>query len=271
MTFDRVVVGLDGSDYGFEALRQGLVLRAPDAPLVALTVLDAVTDRLPPVEPDPALKLLRRIQEHSSALLRGHPSCEAWVVRGEVLPTLLEHARREDASLIAVGAQQHGRLVGALLGSTATGVLHDAQCSVLLARPRLGERWSPRRIVVGVDGSEPSLAALETADELAARLGSSVTVLTGTSGKQVVRTEPLSARVDEWVPSHPVAVLVEQSVDADLVVVGSRGLHGIRSLGSVSERVAHRAHCSVLVVRPGNRVAAPAEETTVAACGRDAQ
>ena len=37
--------------------------------------------------------------------------------------------------------------------------------------------------------------------------------------------------------------------DADLLVVGSRGLHGVRALGSVSERVAHRAPCSVLVVR----------------------
>ena len=36
-----------------------------------------------------------------------------------------------------------------------------------------------------------------------------------------------------------------------LVTLGSRGLHGMRALGSVSERVAHRAHCSVLVARPG--------------------
>jgi nucleotide-binding universal stress UspA family protein len=31
--------------------------------------------------------------------------------------------------------------------------------------------------------------------------------------------------------------------------VGSRGLHGVRALGSVSERVAHDARCSVLVIR----------------------
>jgi nucleotide-binding universal stress UspA family protein len=38
-------------------------------------------------------------------------------------------------------------------------------------------------------------------------------------------------------------------LDPDLLVVGSRGLQGLRSLGSVSERVAHEARCSVLVVR----------------------
>jgi len=32
-------------------------------------------------------------------------------------------------------------------------------------------------------------------------------------------------------------------------VVGSRGLHGLQALGSVSERVAHEARCSTLIVR----------------------
>lgn len=45
------------------------------------------------------------------------------------------------------------------------------------------------------------------------------------------------------------ALLEAESEAADLVVVGSRRLQGLKSLGSVSERVAHRASCSVLVVR----------------------
>jgi nucleotide-binding universal stress UspA family protein len=45
-------------------------------------------------------------------------------------------------------------------------------------------------------------------------------------------------------------VLVAASESADLIVVGSRGLHGLKALGSVSERVAHQARSSVLVVRP---------------------
>jgi nucleotide-binding universal stress UspA family protein len=36
---------------------------------------------------------------------------------------------------------------------------------------------------------------------------------------------------------------------AVLVVIGARGVRGIRALGSVSERVAHAAPCSVLVAR----------------------
>ena len=50
----------------------------------------------------------------------------------------------------------------------------------------------------------------------------------------------------------PVDALVAAGADSDIVVVGSRGLHGIRSLGSVSERAAHKSPSSVLVVHsPG--------------------
>ena len=44
-------------------------------------------------------------------------------------------------------------------------------------------------------------------------------------------------------------VLEVASETADLIVVGSRGLRGLRALGSLSERIAHEARCSVLVVR----------------------
>jgi nucleotide-binding universal stress UspA family protein len=50
-------------------------------------------------------------------------------------------------------------------------------------------------------------------------------------------------------PEEPVAALVATAAGADLLVVGSRGLHGLKALGSVSERVAHQAHSSVLIVR----------------------
>ena len=53
----------------------------------------------------------------------------------------------------------------------------------------------------------------------------------------------------EHVDDHPVSALLEAAETADLVVVGSRGLHGVKALGSVSERIAHRAKTSVLVVR----------------------
>jgi len=46
------------------------------------------------------------------------------------------------------------------------------------------------------------------------------------------------------------AVTVAEAVDADLIVVGNKGMHGAaRVLGSVPNKVAHKASCNVLIAR----------------------
>jgi len=121
---------------------------------------------------------------------------------------------------------------------------------VLLARApgRLGDGF-PQSIVVGVDGSSPSRRALDVGRELSDRLGVPLRALAASGGKPV-RWEGLREIEDlQWTEQGPVPGLVEASAGADLLVAGSRGLHGLAALGSVGERVAHRAHCSMLIVR----------------------
>ena len=96
-----------------------------------------------------------------------------------------------------------------------------------------------------------SLAALAAADELGARLGSTLLVVSTTDGTSPRPEGTWTERVDSWDAGDPAGALVERSREADLVVVGPRGLHGLRAIGSVSERVAHHARCSVLVVHAG--------------------
>jgi nucleotide-binding universal stress UspA family protein len=150
---------------------------------------------------------------------------------------------------VAVGSHGTGRIRGIVIGSTATELIHKAPCTVLVARPA-GERF-PSRIVVGIDGSDESLAAYRVADELAlrfeARLVPLVASLDGDVDVDAVRR--LVPRRVRHVFDHPVEALIGASADADLIVVGSRGLQGIKALGSVSERVAHEAGSSVLIVR----------------------
>jgi nucleotide-binding universal stress UspA family protein len=111
-----------------------------------------------------------------------------------------------------------------------------------------GEADFPRAIVAGVDGSPESAAAAEAALDLGGRLGADVRLVAARGGKQVDLEAASGAplQVDD---RHPVEALVAASTEVDLVVIGSRGLHGVRALGSVSERVAHQAACSVLVIR----------------------
>jgi nucleotide-binding universal stress UspA family protein len=129
-------------------------------------------------------------------------------------------------------------------------MLHQAPCSVLIARAPVGSQPFPRSIVVGVDGSPQAVAALAAARELSERLEAPLTVVAAAGEKSVdldaVRELGVAAEEDR---GKPVPSLVERSKKADLLVVGSRGLHGLKALGSVSERVAHQAGCSVLVIR----------------------
>jgi nucleotide-binding universal stress UspA family protein len=133
------------------------------------------------------------------------------------------------------------------------------------------------KIVVGYDGSEAAKRALERATTLAGEDNRIVVVAAAEShartgitegshldpseverrrrdledartylSKRGIEAETIEAQGD------PGDVIVEASKDADLAIVGSRGLNPLQRLlmGSVSSKVVvHRAECDVLVVR----------------------
>ncbi len=136
------------------------------------------------------------------------------------------------------------------------------------------------RIVVGVDGSADSLAALEWAARQAALTASTLEVVTtwewpntygvpfslpaeydpDADARRVLEdavapvhaTHPSLAIRASVVKGPPAPTLVALSQEADLLVVGSRG-HGEFAgmlIGSVSHYCASHAHCSVVIVRP---------------------
>ena len=142
-------------------------------------------------------------------------------------------------------------------------------------------------IIVGVDGSSHSHRALIRAIKEAAVHHAPLTVLTvhqavkGYSGGPVVypedrieterareaaqaETDKALAEVGELRPESvtvqavhgfPAEVLIDASRDADMIVLGSRGVGGFGHLlmGSVTSQVAHHAACPVLIVPPEHR------------------
>ena len=134
------------------------------------------------------------------------------------------------------------------------------------------------RIIVGVDGSASSIAALNWAAHQAELTGARLDAVTAwewPSKYQWMRTPPdydpagdtqesVDAVIDEVrsahpsvpvqskvVEGHPARVLVDESQGADLLVVGSRG-HGEfpgMLLGSVSQHCVTSARCPVMVLR----------------------
>ena len=269
--FQGVVCGIDGTRAGFEAARQAARLTDPGGRLLLVSAthfLDAISARWGPEvipwgalatsggeagEMDDAVGALARDSlAWAQRQIGDAVNVETRLVRGRAFEELRSEAVRAGATLIAVGAHGGRRLVGAALGGVASMLLHEAPTSVLLARPPFDPGAFPSRVVVGFDGSDAGRQALAVAVRLCADAARDLTVVAATRDEGMVvrdirrRAAPHEVTV---IRRRPVEALVDAAERADLLVVGSRGTSGLRALGSVSERVAHRAASSVLVVR----------------------
>ena len=248
----RIVVGVDGSEPGFEAARQAARLLEPGGwlelfgavHLAKATHTGASAPRMHEEIELGGQEALDRAQE-----LVG-PDAIAKLVNGPPTESLLRELEDARATLVAVGTHGYSRASEIVLGGVAGSLLHRAPCSVLITRPPADGAHFPRALAVGVDGSDSAVAALEVARQLADRFHASLRPITGLGGKDVdlARVTRLASDV-EVLDAKPLEALLEAASEVDLLVVGSRGLHGLSALGSISERVAHRAPSSVLVVR----------------------
>ena len=267
--FSRILVGVDGSEQALEAARQAALLQDVDGRLTLLSAWDiahgvATTGTEIPYYVDEELQRAAAEKHARAASDYVAPYAEAItkIVRGAPVAMLLDESKRDEDTLVAVGAGSIGRLLGIVEGAVATELVHHAPCSVLVARPT--DQAFPRRIVVGVDGSVESAAAYAVARYLAERFTCTLDAVVAWGGKNV--DERLVSMITEGnhrdCRTAPVEALTRAAEDADLVVVGSRGRHGMHALGSVSERVAHTASCSAIVVRE------PIWEHVIEALGR---
>lgn len=173
------------------------------------------------------------------------------LVDADGLDPFLAELERHKATLAVVKPPRQGRAAGITLGSLPTHLLHEAACSVLIARPPRDPATWPETIVVGIDGSPSAAAAFGVASALAERHGATLRPVIATREPLVDldAARALAPGVEER-DERVLDALHVLSEEADLLVVGSRGLRGLRALGSVSERIAHEAVSPVLVVRP---------------------
>jgi nucleotide-binding universal stress UspA family protein len=262
--FSRLLVGVDGSDEAIEAAKQAAVFAEGPITLVAgyniAPLIIGATGTGTPAHIDEDLQRRRALEalERTRQALAERTDVSGKVVRVCPWDALLQEVERGRGTLVVVGSHGSSRARGILIGSTATEVVHKAPCSVLVTRRTAR---IPRRIVVGVDGSPESACAYAVARDLAERFGSHVRAIVDHGGKAVDMdlVRPITDGSPKETFREPVRALVGASGIVDLVVVGSRGLHGLKALGSVSERVAHQAECSVLVVReaPWQQAAEP--------------
>lgn len=287
-----VVVGVDGSATATNALRwaareagrRRVQLRIVSV-WSARTVMSAPGWTVPYVC-DPALleKAARSQVDDAAELVRselvdGTPEIECIVGQGHPAEGLMTAAR--DASLLVVGRRGLGGLSRLVLGSVSSACLRHSPGPVCVVGD---DAWPMGPVVVGVDGSEGSAAALRWAAAEAARWEVDLVVVHG--WETPVPVPPGGLAVTEWsdeafashahelmqtmvdeafattgappqyvlraVPTTAAQAIIEEgnSRQAGLLVVGSRGRGGFASLvlGSVSRQCVHHAGRPIVVV-----------------------
>lgn len=274
-----IVAGYDGSENGILALDWAVEeARVRELPLTVIHVWDAYLGGPVAV---PAVDLRALAQEtldggvaHVRETAPGLP-VRGLLVQGPAAERLIEAGRSAD--LIVLGPRGLGGFAGLVLGSVGAQVVAHAACPVVIARGDRGPRTGQDRVVVGVDGSPASRAALAMGFAEAGLHGASVHAVTAWAAPPPGDLPPL---VDEAgmrdaaekrlaqlmiplrelhpgvdvrisvVTGPPRDVLLDAAGGARLLVVGSRGLGGFRGLlmGSVSHALVQHAPCPVAVV-----------------------
>lgn len=311
----KILIGYDGSDCAEAAFDD---LQKAGLPEVAQAVVMSVTEVWLPAPPpssyeivaqagnihipadiprvyykdSPAAHETKTLAERGAARLRAiRPGWKVTVETSLGSPgkELIRKADDWQPDLIVVGSHGRSMLERLVLGSVSQTVLTYARNSVRVARGRIDEPNTPVRLVIGVDGSPASAAAVR---EVASRRWpalSEVRViavndpLTPTIVGSLI--PPVGKMVDEcnqadlcWLkkillncseelapsglkvstetkggdPKHEL-VKAAEAWGADCIFVGAVGFANPLerlALGSVSASVAARAHCSVEVVRP---------------------
>lgn len=289
MSGARIVVGVDGSPPAVDALRWAVA----EARMTGATVevvhawhYPALTYApwlvAPPTFARDDLETEARAVVDKALSAAAAPELagvERVVVEGGATRVLVEHSRGAD--LLVAGHRGRGGLVGLHLGSVALQCALHAECPVVVVRPTERSEAPPHeaRVVVGVDGSEPSRRALLWAAGEARRRTATLEIVhcwhprfalplgpafpaTERAALEEAAQEVIAGAlraVDGCAPhaepiladAPTVPTLVGASAGADLIVVGTRGHGGFPGLllGSVSTQVLHHAHCPAVIVR----------------------
>ncbi|MBK1783190.1 universal stress protein [Prauserella cavernicola] len=286
-----IVVGVDGSTSArhavawaaTEAAQRRGTLRLVNAYLVPERGYPAFITSVGELRSGLRAEGEQRLREAREAAEKAAPgvAVEVSLVEAQPAAALLAESRR--SALVVLGSRGLGGFSGLLVGSVAVSLAAHGSCPVVVVR---GQEEGPRTegpVVVGIDNSPASDAAVEFAfDEAALRGVPVVAVRTWNDAmlEATVRMYPLSVNPDDidteeravldaqvglvrdGYPDVPVETVVargravrtllEQAEHAQLLVVGSRGRGGFRGmlLGSTSRALVTHAPCPVAVVRP---------------------
>ncbi|HEY7077487.1 MAG TPA: universal stress protein [Solirubrobacteraceae bacterium] len=294
-----VVVGIDGTPAGLEALALGRVLAETlGAPLVLGAIFGYEASDFGEIVWPTARDADGWLAEAERRLR----DSVAWTSVTHCAPTrahgLVDLAEREEAGIVVLGSSRRASLGRVLAGSTARRVVNGAPCAVAVAPRDFRPGDGLQRIGAAFLDVPEAHQALAFAADLADRPGASLRAITvvyqpspahpmfAATGSTYVGWRVSRRQDAEWralralrelgrglgaeavvLEGDPVERLSEASEGLDLLVVGSRRYGPLRSalLGGVSGPLIEQAACPVLVVPRGIQVGAGSPEPAAAA------
>jgi nucleotide-binding universal stress UspA family protein len=289
-----ILIPLDGSELAEGALAYGVAFaRTLDERIVLVTAWEGTESELGNEFPAMALEIEQKANTHYSAYLDAIKArlgadvrVETHVVAGEAAEEILKAAETTQARLLVIGT--HGRSgVGRwVYGSTASRLVRESALPMCVVGPHALQRpaaeVSLKHILVPLDGSALSEAALPVAKQLATAAGGRITLVRSVGW--AVQTYPYSlpdayipqideeleagakaylGRIQSEVKELPVDAFVVRGAvaeglmdvcdkqGADLVVMTTHARSGLAraALGSTADRML-QAKVPVLLVRP---------------------
>jgi nucleotide-binding universal stress UspA family protein len=284
-----IVVGIDGSDESLvglawathEAVHEHRPLRLVhswEVPVPGYVPVPASVDLVREAAEAVLSDAVAKAQEWAPGL-----EVDGVLVHGPAGRVLADQGK--GAAMVVVGSHGRGGFARLLLGSTSEAVSSHGTVPVVVTRGTAADAaWRPGPVVVGVDGSAVSEAAIDFAFQAASRRGHGLVVVhawaqpdpfvdeafavlseaaTRQTEARLAVSESLAGWRDKYpdvevteviADGHPVDALLAEATRANaaLLVLGSRGRGGFAGLllGSVSRGVLHHAACPVAVVRP---------------------
>jgi nucleotide-binding universal stress UspA family protein len=258
--FANILCAIDGSRGSRAAIHQAVCLCEPGAKLRFLAVHHEVGGGSS-AQANLSEMHARAVLDEAASVARGEGlETSVSLLRGtESSDLLLAEAAGHD--LLVAGCHGGSRNSGPVLGRTAARLTQQAEVPLLIARRTIEVDNFPQSVLLATDGSEGSTAPARVATRLAKARGSALRLVFVPDGRraeryrEVLKQQALIELVTGSSPKiaedsgHVADRICEEAKGyrASMIVIGRRGLGGAKALGSVSERVLHRAQCSVLV------------------------
>ncbi len=261
--FRDVLCAVDGTPGGFDSVAQAADLTGPAGHLTLLEVTSSGQAHGHPViavGPGRAKEILDRavaiaVDAHVRTTVEVDPAAPPSQV-------ILDWAAEHD--LLAMGPPSTSWFSGMFTHGVADAALGALPTPLLVARTTKVESDFASHVLVASDGREGSDELVEFAARLAREREARVTLVharASESGEREDRVHAQASRLKALLGDAADVLLMDgnarteiiqaaHDLGASLVVMSSRRLGGVRAIGSISRRVVHGAHCSVLLLTP---------------------